>query len=110
MRLIGWVLSGLIVALSVVPPAFRPETRTPHNFEHFVIFAAAGFAFGLGYSRKPALIAALLALFAGAIEISQFFVPGRHARLEDFIVDCAAASTCAILAAFAAERVVEPRV
>ena len=53
MRLVGWSLLGLILVLSLVPPAFRPETGTPHNFEHFAIFAAAGFAFGIGYSRRP---------------------------------------------------------
>jgi len=25
--------------------------------------------------------------FSGAVEIAQLFVPGRHARLSDFIVD-----------------------
>jgi len=30
-------------------------------------------------------------LFAGAIELAQLFVPGRHAGLGDFIVDALAA-------------------
>jgi len=30
-------------------------------------------------------------LFAGAIELAQLFVPGRHARLSDFTVDALAA-------------------
>ncbi len=28
--------------------------------------------------------------FAGAVEIAQLFVPGRHARMSDFIVDALA--------------------
>ena len=107
MRLVGWALLGLIAVLSLVPPAFRPETGTPHNFEHFAIFAAAGFAFGIGYSRRPVVIVAFLALFAGAIEVSQLIVPGRHARFEDFIVDGAAACGCAVVAALAAKQVLE---
>jgi VanZ family protein len=26
-------------------------------------------------------------IFSGAVEVAQLFVPGRHARLSDFIVD-----------------------
>jgi VanZ family protein len=29
-------------------------------------------------------------MFAGFVEIAQLFVPGRHARLSDFIVDALA--------------------
>ena len=90
LRALAWLLLGLITVLSVVPPEFRPETGAPHGLEHFAIFAAAGFAFGLGYSRKPAFIMVGLVVFAGAIELAQLVVPGRHARLADFIVDAAA--------------------
>ena len=44
----GWLLALLITALSLVPPDFRPESGTPHHFEHFAIFCATGAAFGLG--------------------------------------------------------------
>jgi VanZ family protein len=64
----------------------EPETGARHNLEHFTIFAATGFAFGLGYKRRHDLIAILLVIFSGAIEIVQLFVPGRHARLGDFII------------------------
>jgi VanZ family protein len=49
------------------------------------------FAFGLGYKRRHDLLAILLVVFSGAIEIAQLFVPGRHARLGDFIIDAVAA-------------------
>jgi hypothetical protein len=39
---------------------------------------------------KPALLATRLVFFSGAVEIAQLFVPGRHARLSDFIVDALA--------------------
>jgi VanZ family protein len=90
-RIGGWSLAAAIVVLSIVPPAVRPETNAPHNLEHFLIYLATGFAFGLGNKRRHDLLAVLLVLFSGAIEIAQLFVPGRHARLSDFIIDALAA-------------------
>jgi len=86
-RVAGWFLAAVIAVLSLVPPWLRPETGAPHNLEHLAIFAATGFAFGLAYNRSPALVMVALVTFAGAIEVAQLFVPGRHARLSDFIVD-----------------------
>ena len=80
-------LATAIVVLSVVPPALRPETGLPHGLEHFVIYWATGVAFALSCELKLGLIATLLVFFSGAVEIAQLFVPGRHARLSDFIVD-----------------------
>jgi VanZ family protein len=90
-RIAAWSLATVIVILSIVPPALRPETSAPHNLEHLLLYAATGFAFGLGDKRRHDLLAVLLVLFAGAIEIAQLFVPGRHARLGDFIIDAVAA-------------------
>jgi VanZ family protein len=88
-RVIGWSLAAAIVVLSVVPATSRPETGLPHYFEHFAIFWATGLAFALGYSLTP-LLATILVVFAGGVEILQLFIPGRHARLSDFIVDALA--------------------
>jgi VanZ family protein len=90
-RIAAWSLAAAIVILSLVPPALRPETSTPHSLEHLIIYAATGFAFGLGYKRRHDLLAILLVLFSSAIEIAQLFVPGRHARLGDLIIDAVAA-------------------
>jgi hypothetical protein len=86
-RIASCFLVAVIAVLSLVPPWLRPETGAPHNLEHLAICAATGFAFGLAYNRRPALVMLALAIFAGAIEVAQLFVPGRHARLSDFIVD-----------------------
>lgn len=86
-RITAWFLACVITVLSLVPPWLRPETGAPHDVEHFAIFLATGLAFGFGYSRKPIVVVAALFLFAGMIELAQLFVPGRHARLSDFIVD-----------------------
>ncbi len=89
-RFVGWILALAIIVLSVVPASLRPETGAPHNLEHFTIYFITGIAFGLGYDRRRALMAVLFVLYAGAIEIAQLFIPGRHARLSDFIVDALA--------------------
>jgi VanZ family protein len=94
----GWLLIAVITALSLVPAAWRPETNTPHNLEHFVIFWLTGFAFGLAYERRPALIVGALVTFSAAIEIAQMLVPDRHARASDFVVDAVAASVGAAIA------------
>src|SRR5580698_990180 len=90
-RFAGWLLLIMITALSLVPPDFRPETGTPHRFEHFAVFCATGLTLGVGYNNhRGGLLAAGLLLFAGAIEFAQIFAPGRHARLGDFVVDALA--------------------
>jgi hypothetical protein len=89
-RFAGWLLVIMITALSLVPPDFRPETGTPHPFEHFAVFCATGISLGVGYNNNRGLLAAGLVLFAGAIEFAQIFATGRHARLSDFVVDALA--------------------
>ena len=97
-RIAAWILAAFIVILSLVPPTLRPESGAPHSLEHFTIFAATGFAFGLGYRRRHDFLAILLVIFSGAIEIAQLFVPGRHARLGDFIIDAVAACIGLVMA------------
>jgi hypothetical protein len=65
-RISAWALAGAIVILSLVPPHLRPKTAAQHGLEHFTIFAATGFAFGLGYKRRHDLVAILLVMFSGA--------------------------------------------
>jgi VanZ family protein len=102
-RFTGWFLASVITLLSLVPPVLRPETGVPHEVEHFTIFFATGLAFGFGYPRRPLAVAILLIVFAGIIELAQLFVPGRHARLTDFVVDalalCGGAAISFVLAA-----------
>ncbi len=102
-RVAAWLLALTVIMLSVVPPWLRPSTDVSHNFEHFAALFVTGLAFGFGYGRRPIVVALVLVLFSAAIEIVQLFVPGRHSRLSDFIVDALAA--CAGVAlAFVAGR------
>ena len=90
-RIAAFGLASAIVVLSVVPPDWRPETGAPNFLEHSAIYAISGGAFGLGFGRRPFSLAIWLVIFAGCVEIVQLFVPGRHARLSDFLVDAFAA-------------------
>jgi VanZ family protein len=97
----GWILAMAILVLSVVPPSQRPVTGVASsNFEHLAIWFATGLAFAAAYRDRLPLLAAALLVFAAAIEIIQLFVPGRHARLSDLVLDCLA--TCAGVAIVAA--------
>jgi VanZ family protein len=89
-RIAAWLLTVAIFVLSIVPPWLRPETGAPHSLEHFAIFFATGVAFGVGYSLKQVSVMVGLLIFAGAIEFAQVFIPGRHARLSDFVIDALA--------------------
>lgn len=89
-RFVAWTLACAIILLSVVPPDLRPATPLPHDVEHFGIFWVTGFAFAFGYPHRKVLLSTLLVSFAAVIEVAQLFVPGRHARLSDFIVDALA--------------------
>jgi VanZ family protein len=86
LRAAAWLLIVAILALSLVPASQRPVTGMPHNMEHFAIFTLTGLVFGLGYRLHHLSQAAGLIAFAGAVEIAQYCVPGRHARISDFIV------------------------
>ena len=91
LQLFAWACIAAIAVLSLVAPAWRPVTALPHGLEHAAIFALAGLAGGLGYPARPALTAGAFVIFAGAIELAQIPLPGRHARLSDFVIDALAA-------------------
>ena len=86
-RIVAWLLALAILVLSVVPAELRPVTGIPHDIEHFGIFVATGFAFGLGYAPRYVALAMAMLIFAGAIETLQSFVPGRYALLSDFFLN-----------------------
>jgi VanZ family protein len=90
-RVVAWLLLLAIVVLSVVPPSSRPTAFVPHNFEHAAIFLAAGISFGTAYRGGERVLSIGAIIFFAAIELTQLYVPGRHARLSDFIVDATAA-------------------
>jgi VanZ family protein len=68
----------------------RPHSNLGQFGEHALAFGLVGFAFAHAYPRHRLPAAAITTFMAGVLELLQLFVPGRHARLEDFIVDALA--------------------
>jgi len=81
------------------PPERRPHSNLGQNGEHALAFVLLGLAFGLAHTRSRSLTAAFVIAYTGLIEIMQFWAPGRHARMEDFVVDALAASLGLVAAA-----------
>lgn len=98
-RLVAWLLVAGIVAVTLGPPRLRPVTEMSQNFEHGFAFVLLGLAFGLGYpDRLLQLVVAAVPLI-GALEALQLWVPGRHARLSDFVVNVIATVIGLVMAA-----------
>jgi VanZ family protein len=93
LRLIAWLLAAAVTFATLGPPSYRPQSNFGQDGEHALAFILVGLAFGLAYPGHRLLTAGMSVLMIGVLEVLQIFVPGRHARLEDFIVDAAAACT-----------------
>ena len=101
LKLFAWCLAAAVAFATLGPPGYRPHASgLGQGGEHALAFVLVGLAFGLAYTRNRLLTAAMVIGLTGLIEILQFWAPGRHARLEDFVVDALAA--CVGLAAAAA--------
>ena len=98
LRVSAWTFLAIIAALSFVPLAFRPVTAMPHTIEHAAIFLLAGAVFALAYRVRLILFLAAAMTFAGCLEVLQSFVPGRHARLTDALVDAISACVGILIA------------
>ncbi len=85
-RVVAGLLALAIVALSVVPPGLRPVVAG-QDTEHLLAFLALGASVGLAYPGRWLAATFALFVFAGGVELVQLCAPGRHARLEDFVVD-----------------------
>jgi hypothetical protein len=83
----GCASVALIGVLSLIPGALRPDTGAPGKLEHLVAYMCAGALVALGSSSPSERWQGLwLVPYAGALEIAQIFVPGRHSRFSDFVV------------------------
>jgi VanZ family protein len=90
-RFLAWLLVAAITALSILPAEFRPVTPAPSFLEHFTIFLLTGMAFRFGYRDRKVVVSVFLTLFAGSLEFAQLWIPGRHSRLSDLLVNIAGA-------------------
>ena len=92
LRIFAWLLAAAITFATLGPPRYRPQAAIfTHDGEHALAFVLLGLAFALAYPRHRSWAAGLSVILIGALELLQLFVPDRHARLEDFLVDALAA-------------------
>jgi VanZ family protein len=99
LRLLAWALAAAVAFATLGPPSLRPHSDLGQDGEHAFAFILVGLAFGVAYSRNRLLTTAIAIVLIGALEILQFWAPGRHARLEDFVVDASAAGVGLAMAA-----------
>jgi VanZ family protein len=98
LKLFAWCLAAAVAFATLGPPEYRPlASILGRDGEHALAFVLLGLAFGLAYSRNRLFTALITVGLTAVIELLQFWAPGRHARLEDFLVDALAA--CVGLAA-----------
>jgi VanZ family protein len=100
LRIIAWLLTAAVTFATLGPPRYRPHSELGQDSEHALAFVLVGLAFGLAYPRRRLLTAGIAVVLIGVLELLQLLMPGRHARLEDFVVDALAA--CAGIAVAAA--------
>ena len=76
-----------IIVLSLVPGTYRPHTGLPGVAEHFIAYCSTAFAFALGFRSRASriVIALVLTLLAGSMEVLQLWVPGRHSAIIDAV-------------------------
>jgi VanZ family protein len=101
LKIFAWLLAAAVTFATLGPARMRPHSNFGQDGEHALAFVLTGVAFGLAYPRHRLLAATAAVIVIGAIEILQLWAPGRHARLEDFVVDALAACVgLAIVAGF----------
>jgi hypothetical protein len=98
-RMGAFILIAAVVFATLGPPRYRPHSSLGQDSEHAFAFVLVGLAVGLAFLQRRLLVAATSIVLIGLLEIMQLWAPGRHARLEDFLVD---AATACIGLAFAA--------
>jgi VanZ family protein len=91
LRLGAWLLAAAVTFATLGPPIYRPHSSFGQTGEHAFAFVLVGLAFGLAYPRRPLPTAGITVVLIGVLELLQIWAPGRHARLEDFVVDAVAA-------------------
>ncbi|MCK1651045.1 VanZ family protein [Bradyrhizobium sp. 149] len=100
-RAFAWLLAAAVTFATLGPPGLRPHSDLGQDREHALAFILIGLTFGLAYRDRRWMVAAFAVILIGLLELMQFWAPGRHARLEDFLVDAGTACIGFVLAAVA---------
>lgn len=91
LRLVAWLLAGAVTFATLGPASLRPHSSFGQDGEHAFAFVMVGLAFALAYPAQRLAAMAISVVAIGALELMQLAAPGRHARLEDFVVDALSA-------------------
>jgi hypothetical protein len=97
-RAAAWVTAIALAVVSLIPAdaILAPAdaiAATPLSPRHVrsAVFLVLGFIFGLAYSERPMLVLLVAIAAFAMVEFAKQWVPGRHARASDFIVNATAA-------------------
>jgi VanZ family protein len=90
-RMGAFLLIAAAVFATLGPLRYRPHSPLGQDGEHSLTFVLVGLAVGLTFPQRRLVVAAVSVILIGLLEIMQLWAPGRHARLEDFLVDAMAA-------------------
>ena len=99
-RMGAFILIAAVAFATLGPARYRPHSPLGQDGEHALAFVLVGLAVGLSFPQRRLVVAATSVVLIGLLEIMQLWAPGRHARLEDFLVD--ATTACIGLAVAAA--------
>src|SRR6201996_8840761 len=99
LRTFAWLLAAAVAFATLGPPTYRPHSDLGQDGEHALAFILVGLAFGLAYTRNRPRVAAIAVVMIAVLELLQLWAPGRHARLEDFMVDALTACVGFVIAA-----------
>src|SRR4029079_5947322 len=90
-QIVAWLLAGAVALAALGPARYRPRLWITHYGEHALAFILVGLAFALAYPPQWLFVTVMLILLTGLLELVQLLIPGRHARLNDWLVDVLAA-------------------
>jgi VanZ family protein len=99
LRTFAWLLAAAVAFATLGPASYRPHSDLGQDGEHALAFVLVGLAFGLAYTRNRPMVAAIAVAMIAVLELLQLWAPGRHARLEDFVVDALTACVGFVIAA-----------
>jgi VanZ family protein len=91
LRLVAWLLAAAVTFVTLGPQVVRPHPVLGQVGDHALAFLLVGIVFGLAYPQRRWTVSAVAVALIGLLEIMQLWVPGRHARFEDFMVDALSA-------------------
>jgi VanZ family protein len=112
-RAAAWLVFVAVVFVTLGSPQYRPTTDFAHDVEHALAFLALGLLFGLGYASNRLTVILGAVPVIGVLEVLQLWMPGRHARMEDFVVNLvtfwAAFAATALLVSLVNGRLARPQ-